>query len=104
MDSQLAVGFDIPQNCLSILPPLSQTAKWYESQQPMIWSAVSSASVTASATLATSVRDKNPSALGERGVRGLQCYSEWPQVADAVTEDRGADRVLSYFYKQPRPN
>jgi len=40
----------------------------------------------ASPTPAPYVRGQRTSAPEERGVRGLRCHAEWPQVADAVIE------------------
>ena len=46
----------------------------------------SRASIIASAIPAASVRGTRPSALADRGVRGLRCHAEGPQVADTVIE------------------
>ena len=54
------------------------------------------ASIIASAIPAASVRGTRTSALADRGVRGLRCHAEGPQVADTVIE---APRTLSFPYQ-----
>src|SRR5713226_7484266 len=45
-----------------------------------------SALILAPATPALSVRGQSPSTPEGRGIRGLRCHAEWPEVADAVIE------------------
>ena len=52
----------------------------------MIFHVLIAASIIASAIPAASVRGTRTSALADRGVRGLCCHAEGPQVADTVIE------------------